>query len=55
MTDSTHTVRPPTPDISTTTSTAQFDLPAEAFALANLSEWFRRAHGKLIANELLFE
>ena len=48
MTDSTHTARPPTPDISTpTTSTARFDIPAEAFALADLFERVPDARAEL--------
>jgi predicted DNA binding protein len=47
MTDSASTVRPPTPDISTTPSTAQFDLPAGAFALAELFERVPDARAEL--------
>jgi hypothetical protein len=48
MTDSAHTVRPPTPDVLTaTTSTAVFDLPAGAFALADLFERVPDARAEL--------
>lgn len=47
MTDSAHTVRPPTPDVSTTTSTARFDLPAGAFAFADLFERVPDARAEL--------
>ena len=48
MTDSVHTVRPPAPEVPrTTTSTASFDLPAAAFALADLFERVPDARAEL--------
>lgn len=48
MTDSVHTVRPPAPEVPrTTASTASFDLPAAAFALADLFERVPDARAEL--------